>query len=245
MKRLAPILLFLFLFTLPAGAAPLKPSQVIISVKIPGSGTVLVEEHYFFPKTLENNLIALSGELGSRYSLWKGYVDGLSFHVCEQPVTSRLVLKVMQYNKLPELILYYECNTAKSVEHTFLYDTYELSSFTFPLVGGLMTLPSNYVLEVNLDMGKIVDVKPEPSQRSDRFVSWRGPLSTAQRFYIKYRIPRIYLVPSVAFSLASLMEDPRSLIILTALLILAYVGREKIKEKVVQWVSSTTDIVKE
>lgn len=186
--------------------------------------------------------MSLSEELGSRYSLWKGYIEGLDFHVCKDPLNSKLIFKT---EGEPELILNYECNTAKKVGEDLLYTEYELYSFSFPIIGGLMTLPQNYKLTIRLDTGDILEAKPNPNIYERKEVIWEGPLSTAQRFYLRYRVPKIYTIPSITEKFIDYLQDPRITIALLALLIIGIAGREKIRNVITQWVSSNTDITKE
>ena len=229
----------LILLLLPLAYA-LKPLSVNISASAAGE-VIYVKETYIFTAEAETNLINLSYTFGSHYELWKEYIEDLSTHVCEKGENTRIILRL---EDVPRVELTYMCRAKKEREDLF-FTAYSFDGFSFPVKGGLMVLPANYTLSFSVNVGEIVDAKPEPTTRGKREVIWRGPLSAARRFSVEYKVPKLYTIPSLSSWFTSVLSDPRNFLLLVLFSLLIVAGRERIRRFVVHLVNSFTEIERE
>ncbi len=236
----------LILFLIPlVFSQPLKPVSVNITVQLDKNSPVKGIETYYFPLSAEENLLNLSRDLGSRYILWKSYIDGLIVHGCREKDAKDVTIVLKKEKGTPVILLTYQCPPPRKVGEDFFSETFTYDAFRFPVVGGLMQVPDGYTLVAELPpKSKVISVVPTPSKVGEEVV-WRGPLSSAAQFSVTYRVPKVYTAPSIAHWLTIELSDPRISLSLLALLIILYAAKDKIKKRVVQWVSSTTEITKE
>ena len=242
MKRWAILLLLI----LPiAFSQPLEPISVNVTVQLDKNNPVKGIETYVFPLSYEENLLSLSRDLGSRYILWKSYIDGLVVHGCREKDAKDITIVLKKENGSPVILLTYRCPPPRKVAEDFFSETFTYDAFRFPVIGGLMRLPDGYTLTVKLPpKSEVLSAVPTPSEEGEEIV-WKGPLGTAAQFSITYRVPKVYTAPSLAHWLTRELSDPHISLTLVAILIILYAGRDRIKKKLVQWLSSTTEITKE
>lgn len=227
-------------------AQPFAPSYVHINLFLDANGHGDVTEKFYFPPELEANLSALSSQIGFRYIFWRSYIEDLIPHLCGEVPPEDVVLVLKKEEGVPVVILTYECSAAKKVSEDLFSVTYEVRSFHFPVVGGLMVLPDNYTVEVVIPSNAwFGEIAPEPSKREGASVVWRGPVSTGTRFSVIYTVPKVYTAPSVSEYLYNVLSDPRVSLPVVAVLVLLYLGKERIRRFLVHWVSSTSEIKKE
>lgn len=238
-------LIVLVLLASIALAQDLEPSSVKVEVFLDRESPVLAVETYSFPVEIESNLQELSREIGSRYILWKRYVKGLAVHGCREKDATDIVLTLKKIDGVPTILLKYYCPSPEKVREDFFYETFLYNLFRFPVKGGLMELPEGYSLIVHLPpKALLISASPKPKETGGSVI-WEGPLGTASPFSVTYEVPKVYTVPSLSERVSQYITDPYILFPLLALLVILYAARERIKERVAQWVSSLTEITKE
>ncbi len=238
MKKWA-LLIFLFLPLVHA----LTPSSVLIDARFNGDGTANVTEVYSFPSSEEENLSNLALQIGYSYFFWKKYVEGMSPHVCGNSVKdSDITIILKEYNGLPSVLMTYACHAARKVSEDLLWTTFTSDRFYFPVVGGLMTLPENYTLTVTIPSnGRFTAVIPPATEVEKTTVTWEGPVSTAKRFQVTYAVPKVYVVPSISYTITSLATNIYILTAFFVLLAISLLFKERLKEKVSEWAGRFTE----
>ena len=237
MKRWLLLILFLPL------VYALTPTSVFINASFDGEGRASVTEIYSFLPSQEENLSNLALQIGYSYFFWKKYVEGMAPHVCGSVVKDNNVTIILrEYNGLPSIFMTYSCKGAYKVSEDLLWKTFTSDRFYFPVVGGLMTLPENYTLEVRIPSNaRFTAVVPPPTLSKSTRVVWKGPVSTAKRFQITYSVPKVYTVPSVALMVTDLSTNIYVASTFFILLALVLLFKEKLKQKVAETVGSFTE----
>ncbi|NPA86465.1 MAG: hypothetical protein GXO00_00435 [Candidatus Diapherotrites archaeon] len=234
----------LLLMLLPLAWA-LSPVEVSIEATMTVDQPVAFTELYVFSPDLDQNLSQIASQIGFRYGLWKAQVEGLSVHGCSEELAREVSIVLKDVNGYPALLLTYLCPPPRKVGEDVFTATYRYDRFSFPVMGGFMVLPQGYQLSVKLPYrAELVEATPTPTEAGDS-VLWVGPLSTATRFSVTYKVPKVYTVPSVSKEISNFIIDPRVLFTLVALGVILYAAKDKLKEKIVQWVSSVSDIEKD
>ncbi len=184
-------LILLILFIPIVNAQQLFPESITVNVYVLGKDVNVVEV-YKLPIT-EQNVESLLEELGTRYILWSNVIKEFGPYVCENPKYA------VVFTEGNSVTFRYVCEDIARVKREDIIGYLaELDSFRLPVQSGVMVLGEN--MEINVvfpDYAKIISVTPAPEINSDRFIVWKGPINSGDRFSIRYYVYTFYKVPSI------------------------------------------------